>query len=101
MKRRQFVKNAAIVAATIPLVSLTANAAELISPTDPTAAALKYVEDATSAQRTDKMGTPGAQQFCSNCRFYADETAEAAGCSLFRNQNVPAKAWCVGWVPRG
>jgi len=100
MKRRKFIRDAAVVAATIPLINLTAQAAELISPSDPTAVALKYVLDAKDAERSDKMGTPGAQQFCYNCRFYADENAEAAACALFRNQLVPAEAWCAGWVPR-
>ena len=98
MKRRDFIKCASVSVALIPISNVLA--IDLISTDDPTAVALKYVEKATDAERPDKMGVPGAEQICANCRFYADENAEVAGCSLFRNQLVPAEAWCAGWAPR-
>ena len=67
---------------------------------DPSAVALKYVEVANTATRTEKMGVPGASQICANCRFYAvGEEGAWGGCALFQNRLVAKEGWCVGWVP--
>ncbi|MBL6690006.1 MAG: high-potential iron-sulfur protein [Pseudomonadales bacterium] len=88
--------------ALIPLVNLKVQAADKVPLDDPAAVALKYVEDATQATRMDKMGVAGADQLCSNCRFYT-ESAEAGwgGCTLFQNRLVAGPGWCAGWVPAG
>ena len=90
--------------ALIPVVNLiptTAMAATNVELTNPSAVALKYVENADDAQRADKMGIAGADQFCDNCRFYAVDAGDSArgGCVLFQNQLVAGKGWCAGWVP--
>lgn len=106
ISRRQFVKLSAV-AASIPLISQvklvsSASAATMgkVPIDDPAAVALKYVEVATTATRTDKMGVSGSEQVCGNCRFYKDsETPAWGGCALFQNRLVAKEGWCVGWVP--
>jgi hypothetical protein len=86
--------------ALIPLISTPAVAAEKLPLDDPAAKALKYVEDASQASgKTDKMGVVGADQLCSNCRFYTAPDGEFGPCTLFQNRLVAGKGWCAGWVP--
>jgi len=73
--RRQFIKLSSI-AATLPLLSqvkvispASAAAIEKVPVNDPSALALKYVEVASEASRTDKMGVAGSDQICGNCLF--------------------------------
>ena len=101
--RRKFLKATASVAL-LPLVTLPVHrtmAAEKVPVDDPTAKALKYVEDATTATRADKMGTPGNEQVCTNCNFYKADPNNPGwgGCALFRNRLVAGPGWCAGWVP--
>jgi len=106
VSRRLFIKLSSISAA-LPLLSLVkpispASAAVMVkvSIDDPTAIALKYVEVASAAVRTDKMGVPGSEQTCGNCRFYKDgEAPEWGGCTLFQNRLVVKAGWCMGWIP--
>lgn len=95
--RRTFIKASASLAL-IPLVSLNVKAAEKVPLDDPAAKALRYAEDATTADRADKMGFAGADQFCHNCQFYTDEGDGLGGCALFQNRLVAADGWCAGWV---
>ncbi|MFT6751654.1 MAG: hypothetical protein ACI9VI_002483 [Candidatus Azotimanducaceae bacterium] len=85
----------------VNLISKESMAASNVDLKDPSVVALKYVEKASDAQRTEKMGTAASDQFCDNCRFYAiDNNDQARGaCVLFRNQSVAGKGWCAGWVP--
>ena len=86
--------------ALIPLISSTVIAAEKMPLDDPAAKALKYVEDASQASgKVDKMGVAGADQLCSNCRFYTAPNDEWGPCLLFQNRLVAGKGWCTGWVP--
>ena len=95
--RRRFIKLTAVGLAAAPfanaLLSGTARAADLISETDPQAAALGYVADATkAAKRTD------ATALCSNCNFYTSKAGEASGpCTLFQGKLVAADGWCTAW----
>ncbi len=98
MKRRELLKSAAALSL-IPLVNVPVRAAEKMPLDDPAAVALKYVEDATTADRADKMNVAGSDQFCDNCRFYVNPADGWGGCMLFQNRLVPAKGWCAGWVP--
>ena len=99
MNRRKFVQTAFSVALGICAVNRAIAAYNFVAPDNPTAVALKYVEDADQANRAEKMGVAGDKQICANCRFYASPEADAAGCSLLGNKAVPAKAWCAAWVP--
>jgi hypothetical protein len=93
-------------AVAVPFISLVgvsgARAADLPhvdAKTDPTAIALKYVEDATTATRPDKAGTPGAEQHCANCQF-AQGTGDWVGCTLFPGKAVSSKGWCMSWTKK-
>jgi len=77
-------------------------AAELphLSPADPTAKALGYVEDASKVDKT-KFPTlkPGAR--CSNCNFYQGAAGKAFGpCQLFPGKSVNAAGWCASHSPK-
>jgi hypothetical protein len=103
LSRRKFLSGAVAGAALIPLVSLdsrNARAAERVSPDDPTAKALGYVENAANADRKDKAGVPGDQQNCTNCSLYMGE-GEYAPCTLFQGREVAGAGWCSAWVPKG
>ena len=101
--RRQFLKTGAVLALIplVPAVSLNTHAAAKVPLDDPAAKALRYVEDATQASRSDKMGVAAGDQVCQNCRFYVtrDAGAEWAPCQLFQNRLVAGAGWCAGWVP--
>ena len=109
ISRRKFAKltAASTLSASLPLlaqVNLIASASaavtEKVPIDDPAAIALKYVEDANTASRTAKMGVPGSEQICGNCRFYVEgETPAWGGCALFQSRLVAEKGWCLGWVP--
>jgi len=99
MKRRNFVNSLIASSAVLIAGNLSVSAAQYVKKDNPTAVALRYVENAEQAERGEKMGVPGEEQICANCRFYKDPQADAAGCSLFANQLVPAEAWCAGWAP--
>ena len=86
--------------ALIPLINMPVVAAEKVPLDDPAAKALRYVEDASQASgKTDKMGVAGADQSCSNCRFYTAPNGDYGPCTLFQNRLVASKGWCAGWVP--
>jgi hypothetical protein len=72
-----------------------------VAADDPTAVALKYVEDATKATRADKMGVAGAEQFCENCQFVQGNDGDARRpCLLFPGKSVNAKGWCNSWAKK-
>lgn len=99
--RRTFLKSAAAVGL-IPVLNIdSVRAAEKVPEDDPAASALNYVEDASEADRVDKMGTPGDEQYCDNCQHYDASVGDEGwgGCALFQNRLVTAKGWCTGWVP--
>lgn len=94
--------------AAVPLVKLVglaaAQAAELpkVDPaTDATAIALKYVHDATQADRAaaNRPGLPPEEQDCLNCQFVQGD-GEWVGCTLFPGKLVAAKGWCMSWTPK-
>ena len=71
----------------------------VLSPTDPTAKALGYVEDAT---KVDPKTNPNfkAGQHCGNCLQWADKNRKAplAKCNLFPGKQVKNMGWYKVWV---
>jgi len=67
---------------------------------DPAAVGLKYVRDASEAERADKAGTAGADQFCKNCQFIGADSGEWRPCSLFPGKSVNENGWCTAWAPK-
>ena len=99
MNRRKFIQASLGSVLWAYAVNRAGAAYDFVAKDNPTAIALRYVEEAGQANRVEKMGVAGDKQICANCRFYAAPEAEAAGCSLLGNKAVPAKAWCAAWVP--
>lgn len=94
--RRRFLKIAAGTAAAAAVVGALprlARAADLphVSPSDPTAKALGYVEDAS----TTKDPKHKAGDSCANCQFYSGGATGFGPCQLFPGKAVSAKGWCV------
>ena len=78
------------------LFSGSAEAADMVSESDPTAVALKYKMDATKA--TDRKD---ATALCSNCSLYTGKPGDANGpCTVFGGKLVAAKGWCASWVKK-
>lgn len=67
---------------------------------DPVAVALKYTHDATTADRPDKQGVPGAEQDCTNCQFIQSDSGDWRPCMLFPGKAVAAKGWCSNWTKK-
>jgi hypothetical protein len=97
--RRRFLGGVAASAILIPLASLRmAEAAGTphLSPSDPTAKALDYVEDATKSTSTAYK----AGHDCSNCTLYQGDRKAAWGpCAVFPGKDVATKGWCSSYVP--
>jgi hypothetical protein len=102
--RRRALKLAAASVVAIPLASLarirTAAAQDLphLAEDDPAAVGLMYRHDATQAERSEKGGTPGEEQFCNNCQFAAAEGGEWRACNLFPGKAVNENGWCSAWT---
>ena len=98
--RRRFIKLTAIGLAAAPFASTLLNgiagATEMVSETDPQAAALSYKADATKAEkRTD------ATAHCANCGLYTGKEGDARGpCAIFQGKSVSASGWCTAWVKK-
>lgn len=123
MNRRDFLKKTALTTAAIPAAALLSKEvfanemkkeekmyteAEVVTEKDPMAIGLKYMHDATKAQRVDKAGVKAADQKCENCAVYGmmskgkiAATKEAAGsCTFFGGRAVASGGWCTGWTKK-
>jgi hypothetical protein len=83
----------------VPLLSVATAAraldAPLLNPEDKDAKAVKYVEDATKAQRATPDST------CANCAVYQGKAGAATGpCQIFPGKLVKAAGWCSSWAPQ-
>lgn len=93
MKRRDFMKLSGIGAglALIPVTNLSfAQAPVKLTPADPQASALGYVEQ-----------SPEPKSNCANCaQAKGDLAGEWVGCNIFPGKEVKAAGWCKVWSPR-
>jgi len=109
--RRDAVKVMLGAAAAIPMINLvgfgTARAeapATAVTADDPTAAALKYHQNAAESDRiaAARPGLAPDQQTCSNCQFRLPEAAGAggdwSGCQLFPGKLINNNGWCASWT---
>jgi len=100
LSRRRFLRNMAIAAPAGSLLMMDpALAQELpkLAVDDPTAAALQYTEDATTATAPNYQ--PG--QNCANCNFIQGNEGDAyRPCQLFPGKSVAADGWCISWVAK-
>ena len=105
--RREFLKfglkagGGAVALGAIPVTLL---AQEKVSPDEPLAQAMGYVEDASkvdTAKFPKRAGDAGANQYCYNCALYAgSQDDEYAPCSIFQNRPVAGAGWCNAWVAK-
>ncbi|HXZ60781.1 MAG TPA: high-potential iron-sulfur protein [Steroidobacteraceae bacterium] len=98
--RRDLLKKVALGTVLIPIAGArftTASAADLplVSTADPTASALKYVEDVAKAS----AAKPGSK--CANCALYQGAAGSAQGpCLLFPGKAVKSGGWCSSWTKK-
>jgi hypothetical protein len=97
--RRELLINIAIALALTPLarsnVGAAAAANPRLSPAEPAAKAVKYVEDAKHAQGA------AAGSRCANCALYEGASGSAQGpCQIFPGKDVMAAGWCSSWAPQ-
>ena len=75
-----------------------------MDPADNVASTLGYAADASTVDasvRVDKGETKGADQLCTNCRFYSAEDStngEGGKCQLFPGKLVKGAGWCKSWA---
>ncbi|CAI8760296.1 high-potential iron-sulfur protein [Methylocaldum szegediense] len=108
--RRQAIKTALLTVITVSLSGLMRRGqaqetspaeGQKLSPNDPMAKSLHYVEDASKAKRPPREGTPGEQQFCHNCKFLQAGEGEWRPCSIFGGKLVSVNGWCSSWLKAG
>jgi High potential iron-sulfur protein len=105
ISRRAIVKSGLIAGALLPavgLVSHDAAAAALppLDPSDPTAKALGFVNDASKVDaKTHPTFKP--TQKCGNCaQFQGKPTDATAACTIFAGKSVPQGGWCQVWAQK-
>jgi len=100
--RREFLKTVGGAAALSTFGMKTANAGTDDLPKldegDPTAVALKYVQDASTVAETLR---PDQDRYCFNCALYAgSEEDEWAGCAILPGKAVAGRGWCSVWAAK-
>jgi len=103
IKRREFLSLTAAVlgggAATNPGRRACADELKILSPDDPTAAAVKYTHDASTVDPSTRANF-APYQVCENCGLIQGmEGDEWRPCQIFPGKLVAAKGWCSVWAP--
>jgi len=95
--RRQIITVSIIAAG--PLLQRSALASGRLSPNDPEAVKLGYVED---AKQVDVKRFPAykAGQTCANCKFIQARYGFYRPCELFPKKSINEKGWCSAWVKK-
>ena len=89
-RRDMIIAVGTVAVAGIALAPLRARAQERVDPGEDLAASLSYVHESEIEGQT-----------CANCAFYADASAEWAGCQIFAGREVKGTGVCTSWVPAG
>jgi hypothetical protein len=100
--RRNFIKIVPI-AGMAAIAGRNAFAADLpmLDSSDPQAAALGYVPDATKANKA-KYPTYAAGQHCGVCVLYQGTPGAKSGpCPLYPGKQVSVNGWCSSWAKKG
>lgn len=98
--RRRFIRKLVLGATAAPLAMArltTSRAADLplLSPEDPAAQKVKYIEDAGSNKSAAKSNS------CATCALYEGAYGSTQGpCQLFPGKHVKAAGWCSSWAPQ-
>lgn len=100
-QRRSFILTLCAGAGTLATVrAMAAEAAPVLSESDPQAVALGY---RTDSRKVDKAKYPQHQptQMCGQCNFYQGKPTDAmAPCQIFVGKQVSAKGWCSAFVKK-
>ena len=105
ISRRNVVKSAIAAGAFIPALgfinsAVAATALPALSPADPTAKALGYVDD-TSQVDAKANPTHKPDQKCSTCAQFQGKAGDArGGCNIFAGKSVAADGWCKVWAKK-
>jgi len=105
ISRRTIVKSAIAVGAFIPALGFIESAAAAtalpaLSPADPTAKALGYVDDASTVDAKANP-THKPEQKCSSCAQYQGKAGDArGGCNIFAGKSVSGGGWCKVWAKK-
>jgi hypothetical protein len=100
LTRRCLLAGGALAVALTPLALATprtATAADLplLSPAEPAAKKVKYVENAKQAPNAS------AGSSCANCGLYQGAAKSDHGpCQIFPGKAVKAAGWCSSWAPQ-
>ncbi len=98
--RRAFVMTVVAGGSALAVSRASAQAAPVLSPTDPQAVALAYNIDSTKVDKA-KFPQHAATQICSGCNFYQGKPADAmAPCQLFAGKQVASKGWCSAYAKK-
>jgi hypothetical protein len=98
--RRRLLKSVSIGVALAPIAGATLRSAwaadlPLVAADDPTAKALKYVDDVSKAPEAK----PGSK--CETCKLYQGAAGAAQGpCLLFPGKAVKVGGWCSTWTAK-
>jgi len=91
----------------LPKIALATGDNAKLDPNDPLAKAMKYVEDASKA---DKSARTDKTAICGTCAKYAKcpagttgcqqgkKTDAYAACETFSGKHVNRKGWCMSWT---
>ena len=82
-----------------PLLQRSALASGRISPSDPEARNLGYVEDAKQVD-VKRFAAYKAGQTCANCKLIQARYGFYRPCELFPKKSVSEKGWCSAWVKK-
>jgi hypothetical protein len=101
MSRRSLLRNVAGGATLASIITAlrperaTAADGPLVTQNDPTAQAVKYVDDVKKAADANPANT------CAKCALYQGKQGAASGpCQLFPGKSVMATGWCSTWAPQ-
>lgn len=101
--RRKFIQLSAVAAAgCLVQPGREARADDLphLTEDNPMAMAFKYTDDASSVDPASRP-QPAVDQNCSNCALLLGNDGDAwRPCSIFPNNTVSAKGWCMVWAPK-
>ena len=101
MTRRNAIKAGGAALATLIIARSVEADNHILSPTDPTATALGYYEDASKVdvnKWTRKAVPGGDQQMCSSFSLYSSVDPTHGNCSIFPGKQVAAAGWCNAWI---
>jgi high potential iron-sulfur protein len=99
-RRRFLILGAGAIAMAFTAKESRADELPHLSPTDPTASALGYVEDATKLDAAKYPQHKPAQN-CANCRQFTKQADSGYGaCVIFAGKAVNENGWCSAFVAK-